>query len=143
MAGVSNVVVPRNFRLLEELERSEKGQGNSMCSVGLRDRDDMLLTHWNGTIIGPPGTTFENRIICLEITCGRDYPDVPPTIRFQSKVNLPCVNPQNGSIDASKFSMYRAWKPKFTMENVLQELRNEMGNPANRKLPQPPEGSTF
>uniref|UniRef100_A0A7S1W1G3 UBC core domain-containing protein n=1 Tax=Neobodo designis TaxID=312471 RepID=A0A7S1W1G3_NEODS len=140
---MSGIVVPRNFRLLEELERSEKGQGNSMCSVGLRDRDDILLTHWNGTIIGPPGTAFENRIICLEIECGANYPDVPPVIRFQSKVNLPCVNQSNGKLEPGQFGLFRQWRREITMEQVLQALRNEMGSPANRKLPQPPEGATY
>jgi ubiquitin-conjugating enzyme E2 variant len=139
---MSGVVVPRNFRLLEELERAEKGQGNSMCSVGLRDRDDMLLTHWNGTIIGPPGSSFENRIICLEIECGPNYPDVPPTLKFQSKVNLPFVAP-NGSIEPAKFLLYKSWTPKNTMEAVLNAIRTEMGSAANRKLPQPPEGATY
>lgn len=31
----------------------------------------------------------------------------------------------------------------YTMETVLTELRREMAAPHNRKLPQPPEGSTY
>ena len=46
--------VPRNFRLLEELEKGEKGLGAEACSYGLDEGDDLLMTNWNGTILGPP-----------------------------------------------------------------------------------------
>nr|CCC94917.1 unnamed protein product [Trypanosoma congolense IL3000] len=137
------VEVPRNFRLLQELEAGEKGTGlNQNVSVGLCGMDDIYMHNWNGTIVGPPDTAFENRILSLEIYCDENYPKQPPNIKFVSRVNLPCVA-NDGTVEKTKFSLFKNWDRGYTMEHCLLELRREMSLPANRKLPQPQEGSTY
>jgi len=92
--------------------------------------------------------------------CGDQYPDKPPTIQFINEVNLPCVNPKNGVVDPAKLPCLANWSRDNTMETVLIELRRYVGpisrcvgllltdgrymaHPTNKKLPQPPEGSTY
>ncbi|TEB25799.1 UBC-like protein, partial [Coprinellus micaceus] len=135
--------VPRNFRLLEELEKGEKGIGDGSCSYGLEDGDDIMMSNWNGTIIGPGHTVHENRIYSLKIDCGESYPDYPPEVQFLSRVNLPFVNQQNGKVDSSKLPVLGSWNRNSSIETVLVEIRREMASFNNRKLPQPPEGSMF
>ncbi|KAG0053795.1 E2 ubiquitin-conjugating protein mms2 [Gryganskiella cystojenkinii] len=135
--------VPRNFRLMEELEKGEKGIGDGTCSYGLSDGDDMLMSNWNGTILGPGHTVHENRIYSLKLHCGDHYPDLPPTVSFLSRINLPCVNQTNGRVDPSKLACLSNWKRDYSLQTVLTELRREMASPNNKKLPQPQEGSMF
>lgn len=103
--------------------------------------------------------------------CGPNYPDEPPTIQFVSQVNLPCVNSRNGVVDPRQLPCLANWKRDNTMETILIELRRYVGRgdtlgcklkccqpssdkanthfsrymaaPANKKIPQPPEGSTY
>lgn len=50
-------------------------------------------------------SVHENRIYSLEITCGPNYPDSPPTVRFLTRINLPCVDSKTGEVRARCFSL--------------------------------------
>lgn len=63
--------------------------------------------------------------------------------RFRSRINLSCIDQRDGRVDPAKFPMLGNWRPEYTLENLLTELRREMGSSSNRKLPQPPEGTMF
>lgn len=51
-----------------------------------------------------------------------------------------CDAPQ---VDLLKLPSISVWKREFTMETILIEIRRYMAAPANKKLPQPAEGTNF
>lgn len=134
--------IPRNFKLLEELEKGEKGLGPDACSYGLADQNDITMSTWNATILGPPNSNHENRIYSLQLFCGPNYPDQPPSVKFISKINLPCVD-NNGIVNPSAFKTLNNWQSNYSLEILLLDLRKLMADPANKKLPQPKEGDSY
>ena len=74
---------PREFRLLDELDHTD---GN--ISFGPKD-NDITLTEWIGTFYLP------NRdiIVQFQMTCGQDFPNVSPIIKFtlDPKIRLPAL----------------------------------------------------
>ncbi|RVW86668.1 Ubiquitin-conjugating enzyme E2 variant 1C [Vitis vinifera] len=63
------MLVPRNFRLLEELERGEKGIGDGTVSYGMDDGDDIYMRSWTGTIIGPHNEAYDEDIGRSVVDC--------------------------------------------------------------------------
>nr|CAB3456739.1 unnamed protein product [Digitaria exilis] len=139
-AAGSGVVVPRNFRLLEELERGEKGIGDGTVSYGMDDADDIYM---RSCIFLDLQTVHEGRIYQLKLFCDKDYPEKPPSVRFHSRINMNCVNHETGVVDPKKFSVLANWQREYTMEYILTQLKKEMASPQNRKLVQPPEATFF
>ena len=136
-----DVKIPRNFRLLNELEKGEKGIGNSSVSYGLANGDDMDMKEWNCTILGPPNSTFENRIYFLNVSCAMTYPREPPVIHFKTKVNLPCVDKKSGLLLKKKIHIMKHWKYQYGLEDILLAIRDVMA--MNKKLTQPEEGTEY
>lgn len=89
--SAETVVIPRNFVLLEELEKAEKGATDMAISYGLIMADDISLSDWQCTIIGPQNSAVDNRVINLVVRCGPKYPVEAPEALFQTKVNYPFV----------------------------------------------------
>lgn len=72
--------VPRSFRLLEELDRGEKGFGDGTVSYGMEDPEDINMKNWTGTVIGPANTVHDGRIYNLRIHCDMTYPAQAPKL---------------------------------------------------------------
>ncbi|KAI9914591.1 hypothetical protein PsorP6_007606 [Peronosclerospora sorghi] len=125
-------LVPRNFKLLEEMENSEKGLGDMSISYGLEQADAIFLTNWIGTILSPAGTLsyvppigwinyannpivltcHDGRIYSLRIHCSDQYPQWPPKVHFTSRINMGCVDPQSGRVDPRRLMALSSWQTK-------------------------------
>ena len=84
---------------------------------------------------------YENRIYSLSIKCDESYPDKPPAVRFNTKIIMGCVDKQG--LVAVNWGPLANWHRHFTIETVLDSLRREMTQAANRKLLQPEEFATY
>ncbi|KAJ1459950.1 ubiquitin-conjugating enzyme/RWD-like protein [Pelagophyceae sp. CCMP2097] len=113
---MGDVVVPRNFRLLEELDQFEKGCGRAETSAGLEKPDDIFLNTWNASIVAMGGRFFQ-----LKIICGPRYPHVPPEVHFISQINLPCVDSSNGKVNMP--AIIPSWKYDKKIKDVLDVLK--------------------
>lgn len=99
----------------------------------------MSLTDWNANIIGPAGGNHEGRFYGLVVNCGPNYPAQPPTVRFVTRINMPCVNQSNGTVTG--IQALANWNSSNSIESVLMELWHEMEKTRGTK--QPPEDSTY
>merc|ERR1712022_39517 len=85
-AAASDVVVPRNFRLLEEYDCAIGKEEKSFLiaphagyiNYGADDtKDDILLHYWEGIVIGPQGSHIGECIYSLSIFVPDNYPAAP------------------------------------------------------------------
>jgi len=136
------VIVPRNFVLLEELEKAEKGNTDMTVSLGLTQGDDILMSNWQCSILGPVGSPVDNRIVSLLIYCDSKYPDSAPKLTMQSKVNFPFVD-ANGVIIPNKVPYLSNWKRHHRLDEALVEIRKMFMKAEYKKLAQPAEGLCY
>lgn len=78
------VVIPRNFILLDELEKSEKGKYAWDATISADAVfENILLKNWSGTIITDPRRTGgQEYTFHFSLYAGDDYPKVPPVVKL-------------------------------------------------------------
>ena len=81
------VEVPRNFKLLDEMEADNKG-----ISIGLAQHDDITLSKFNACIMAQGTPQFADKLYTIQFQCGEKYPKVKPTVKFLNLINLPFVD---------------------------------------------------
>jgi ubiquitin-conjugating enzyme E2 D/E len=115
---------PRMKRIHKEMEKMAKDAPPN-CSAGPKDDANMDL--WEGTIIGPSDSPFENGIFKVQIRFPEDYPFSPPKIKFMTPLYHPNVDKRgNICLDILKPG---AWSPALTLPKVLLSLCSLLTDP--------------
>lgn len=141
----------------------------SFCFWAFEEIDDVVVCMYGD--MTKHQTAYDGKIFQLKLFCGKEYPESPPSVKFQTRINMACVNPQTGvvtplcvcvcvlnlnvyqliiynkelydQVEPSLFPMLANWRREYTMEDILVKLKKEMMTSHNRKLAQPPEGNFF
>ena len=70
-------------------------------------------------------TPYEGRIYSLKLTCGPEYPDKAPSVRFCTRVNMNCIT-LTGVVDPRTVTVLARSNREYTIKTVLQELKRQM-----------------
>lgn len=109
-----------------------KSSPPSNCSAGPIGDD---LRKWEGTIIGPKGSPFENGVFNLKIQFPGNYPFSPPDVKFSTPVYHPNIN-KNGNICLD--ILKDQWSPALSISTVLLSICSLLTDP-NPNDPLDPE----
>ena len=106
-------------------------------SAGLKDDDDPFV--WEIMIMGPPDTPYEGGFFQAEMNFPKEYPNMPPTLRFISDIVHPNVYPDGkvcmsilhppGEDQWGYESASERWLPLHTVESILLSLISMISSP--------------
>jgi ubiquitin-conjugating enzyme E2 variant len=131
--------IPRNFKLLEELDEAEKSsKGGADVSLGLANADDTFLTDWQASIFASAGGG-EPRLWLLSLRAGPEYPRVAPSLRFISRVAMDAVDAK-GNVLPAKLPYLAGWKPTHSLLGALNEVKALI---VRASRAQPPDGQNY
>ena len=81
-------------RLRQEIRAMKQSPDEDIFLIA----NDDNIRQWNGWIRGPSDTPFGKYVFHLRIDVGTDYPMIPPSMSFITKVFHPNVNYEVNSI---------------------------------------------
>ena len=117
-------------RIRKELEDIKKNASSEWSAEPINEVD---LFHWQGTIIGPKNTPYENGTFFFNIHFPTDYPFKPYKISFTTRIYHPHIN-SNGSLHCCEYpelNLYTdgaKWNPNMTLgkglDLIVESLKN-------------------
>jgi len=104
-------------RIKKEYAEIQKAKDAGVAAELVNDNYE----HWKGLIKGPDGSVYEGGEFIVDIQIPKNYPFVPPIMRFDTKVWHPNVSSQNGAICLD--ILKNEWSPALTLRTALLSLQ--------------------
>jgi peroxin-4 len=87
------------------------------------------LKEWTAVIRGPPDTPFEDYLFTLAIELSSEYPLVPPTMRFVTKIFHPNVHFATGDICID--ILKKEWSPAWSLQSACRAVMAILSEPVH------------
>mmetsp|Transcript_1514 Transcript_1514/g.4387 ORF Transcript_1514/g.4387 Transcript_1514/m.4387 type:complete len:168 (-) Transcript_1514:396-899(-) len=109
-----------------------------LVSVGLTDDEDVY--DWEVMIMGPDGTLYEGGFFKARLTFPKDFPNMPPAMKFVSEMWHPnvyedgkvCISilhpPGEDAMNAQESADMR-WRPILGVEQILISVISMLSDP--------------
>lgn len=111
-------------RLRKEIEQLSQSP-DEFIQLCCRDENDLFK--WVASIRGPPGSYYDGFVFDLEIKVHPEYPIVPPTVRFLTKIFHPNILFATGEvcIDILK----KDWTPAWSLQSACRAIMSILSEP--------------
>ena len=135
MSGTASQAALLLMKQLKELNKSSAVDG---FSAGLADDSDPF--RWTVTIVGPYDTPYEGGLFRAELVFPRDYPVMPPRLRFlppipwhpnvygTGEVCISILHPPGEDPHGYEMAGER-WSPVHTVESILLSVISMLSSP--------------
>mmetsp|Transcript_6702 Transcript_6702/g.14685 ORF Transcript_6702/g.14685 Transcript_6702/m.14685 type:complete len:163 (+) Transcript_6702:156-644(+) len=90
--------------------------------------DPEQIRSWSAVVVGPVDSYYEGFEFDLVIRVGVEYPLVPPSIRFKSKIFHPNVLFESGEICLD--ILKKEWSPAWSLHSACRAIAALLSDPA-------------
>lgn len=92
------------------------------------DEDDIFK--WNITIVGPKDTPYAGGVYYVGLTMTKQYPRVPPDVKFQTRIYHPSVRKEGTDVGKlCKDIIKSTWTNNSSVVDVVTLLYSMLQNP--------------
>ena len=114
-------------RVAKELRECQKDTTGGITVAEQADVQAGCMAHWSGTIKGPVSSPYEGGTFSIDIVLPKEYPFVPPKMKFSTKIWHPNISSQCGAICLD--ILKNEWSPALTVRTALISLQALMSAP--------------